>query len=241
MRRSSTLFSVLALSLALTFAAAQGTTAVKRVVILPFDTDAAVSPYQLGLPTALQHALNQLPGTYVPRRRRRPRGQQGRRRAGRRRRDRRQAVRRQRRRDGQRHHGWRRREGGAQRRRRWGCSGAPGAGQRSRLPRRERGRGGRQGRLARRLERCACQRQGRRRADPERGQPRPHGPGGVGSARRALGRPRRGGRAGRRLGVGGGQYARTAALEGDLETAVAAAKRAVALAPDDAEVRRPPA
>lgn len=66
MRRSSTLFSVLALSLALTFAAAQGTTAVKRVVILPFDTDAAVSPYQLGLPTALQHALNQLPGTYVP-------------------------------------------------------------------------------------------------------------------------------------------------------------------------------
>lgn len=66
MRRSSTLFSVLALSLALTFAAAQGTTAVKRVVILPFDTDATVSPYQLGLPTALQHALNQLPGTYVP-------------------------------------------------------------------------------------------------------------------------------------------------------------------------------
>ncbi|MCC6311765.1 MAG: tetratricopeptide repeat protein [Trueperaceae bacterium] len=66
MRRSSTLFSVLALSLALTFAAAQGTTAVTRVVILPFDTDAAVSPYQLGLPTALQHALNQLPGTYVP-------------------------------------------------------------------------------------------------------------------------------------------------------------------------------
>lgn len=66
MRRFSTLFSVLALTLALTFAAAQGTTAVKRVVILPFDTDAAVSPYQLGLPTALQHALNQLPGTYVP-------------------------------------------------------------------------------------------------------------------------------------------------------------------------------
>lgn len=66
MRRSSTTFPVLALTLALTFAAAQGTTAVKRVVILPFDTDAAVSPYQLGLPTALQHALNQLPGMYVP-------------------------------------------------------------------------------------------------------------------------------------------------------------------------------
>lgn len=37
-----------------------------RVVILPFDIDAAVSPYQLGLPTALQHALNQIPGFYVP-------------------------------------------------------------------------------------------------------------------------------------------------------------------------------
>lgn len=46
--------------------AAQGTGAVTRLVILPFDTDAAVSPYQLGLPTALQHALNQLPGVYVP-------------------------------------------------------------------------------------------------------------------------------------------------------------------------------
>jgi Flp pilus assembly protein TadD len=33
---------------------------------LPFDADGAVAGYQLGLPTAMQHALNQIPGVYVP-------------------------------------------------------------------------------------------------------------------------------------------------------------------------------
>ncbi len=45
---------------------AQGSTEPTRVVILPFDADGAVTGYQLGLSTALQHALNQLPGLYVP-------------------------------------------------------------------------------------------------------------------------------------------------------------------------------
>lgn len=36
------------------------------MVILPFDIDQAAASYQLGLPAALQHALNQLPGVYVP-------------------------------------------------------------------------------------------------------------------------------------------------------------------------------
>lgn len=47
-------------------ALAQGAQDPTRVVILPFDADSAVSAYQLGLPTALQHALNQVPGLYVP-------------------------------------------------------------------------------------------------------------------------------------------------------------------------------
>lgn len=67
MLRRLTVLAALTLSLALqALAAAQGATSITRVVILPFDTEAAVSPYQLGLPTALQHALNQLPGVYVP-------------------------------------------------------------------------------------------------------------------------------------------------------------------------------
>lgn len=67
-RRLIVTFSALLAVLALTqsTALAQNAAAVTRVVILPFDTDAAVSPYQLGLPTALQHALNRLPGVYVP-------------------------------------------------------------------------------------------------------------------------------------------------------------------------------
>ncbi|HRQ10012.1 MAG TPA: tetratricopeptide repeat protein [Trueperaceae bacterium] len=64
------LITFLALAAAFTLlqapAAAQGVPAVTRVVILPFDTDATVSPYQLGLPTALQHALNQVPNLYAP-------------------------------------------------------------------------------------------------------------------------------------------------------------------------------
>jgi len=67
---SRRLLATAALAAALTLlqapAAAQSTGAVTRLVVLPFDTDAAVSPYQLGLPTALQHALNQLAGVYVP-------------------------------------------------------------------------------------------------------------------------------------------------------------------------------
>ncbi len=47
-------------------AVAQSATQPTRIVILPFDTDSAVSAYQLGLPTALQQALNQVPGVYVP-------------------------------------------------------------------------------------------------------------------------------------------------------------------------------
>ncbi len=67
-RRLLTTFFALAAAMTLLQApaAAQDATAVTRVVILPFDTDAAVSPYQLGLPTALQHALNQVPNLFVP-------------------------------------------------------------------------------------------------------------------------------------------------------------------------------
>lgn len=53
-------------ALLLSVALAQGATAPNRVVILPFDVDDAVLAYQLGLPTALQHALNQVPGLFVP-------------------------------------------------------------------------------------------------------------------------------------------------------------------------------
>ncbi len=59
--------TLLAVSLLLPgFALAQGSTEPTRVVILPFDTEASVSGYQLGLPGALQHALNQIPGVFVP-------------------------------------------------------------------------------------------------------------------------------------------------------------------------------
>lgn len=52
---------------ALLLALAQGAFAqVTRVVIFPFDTDANVRAYQLGLPAALQRSLNQLPGVYAP-------------------------------------------------------------------------------------------------------------------------------------------------------------------------------
>lgn len=37
-----------------------------RVVIMPFDASSSVATFQLGLPTALQRALNQIPGVYVP-------------------------------------------------------------------------------------------------------------------------------------------------------------------------------
>ncbi|HKI57737.1 MAG TPA: tetratricopeptide repeat protein [Trueperaceae bacterium] len=37
-----------------------------RVVIMPFDANSSVATYQLGLPTALQRALNEIPGVYVP-------------------------------------------------------------------------------------------------------------------------------------------------------------------------------
>lgn len=47
-------------------AMAQGPTVQARVAVLPFDVDASVQAYQLGLPAALQHALNQLPGVYAP-------------------------------------------------------------------------------------------------------------------------------------------------------------------------------
>lgn len=69
-RRFSLSLTLLALTLAALLlpgaALAQATTTPTRVLILPFDTGAAVSSYQLGLPTALQHALNQIPGVYVP-------------------------------------------------------------------------------------------------------------------------------------------------------------------------------
>ncbi|MEJ2287144.1 MAG: tetratricopeptide repeat protein [Deinococcales bacterium] len=37
-----------------------------RVVVMPFDANASASTYQLGLPTALQRALNEIPNVYVP-------------------------------------------------------------------------------------------------------------------------------------------------------------------------------
>ncbi|MEJ2667814.1 MAG: tetratricopeptide repeat protein [Deinococcales bacterium] len=37
-----------------------------RVVVLPFDSNASVATYQLGLPTALQRSLNEIPGVFVP-------------------------------------------------------------------------------------------------------------------------------------------------------------------------------
>lgn len=60
-----TLLTLLALALP-GLASAQGTARPTRVVILPFDAEGAITSYQLGLPTALQHALNQIPGLYVP-------------------------------------------------------------------------------------------------------------------------------------------------------------------------------
>ena len=37
-----------------------------RVVVMPFDASAAASTYQLGLPTALQRSINEIPNVYVP-------------------------------------------------------------------------------------------------------------------------------------------------------------------------------
>lgn len=37
-----------------------------HIVILPFDAEGTVAGYQLGLPSALQQSLNQIPGVYVP-------------------------------------------------------------------------------------------------------------------------------------------------------------------------------
>ena len=39
---------------------------VTRVVVFPFDADAASQAYQLGLASALQRSLNQIPGVYSP-------------------------------------------------------------------------------------------------------------------------------------------------------------------------------
>src|SRR5690606_5748609 len=39
---------------------------VSRVVVFPFDTDATSQAYQLGLSSALQRSLNQIPGVYSP-------------------------------------------------------------------------------------------------------------------------------------------------------------------------------
>src|SRR5690606_24904929 len=39
---------------------------VSRVVVFPFDADATSQAYQLGLASALQRALNQIPGVYAP-------------------------------------------------------------------------------------------------------------------------------------------------------------------------------
>jgi len=50
-------------SLALAQSSTQATT---RVVIEPFDANASVATLQLGLPTALQRALNEIPNVYVP-------------------------------------------------------------------------------------------------------------------------------------------------------------------------------
>ena len=38
---------------------------VTRVAVFPFDVAASTQAYQLGLPGALQRALNQLPGVYA--------------------------------------------------------------------------------------------------------------------------------------------------------------------------------
>lgn len=66
-RRIQTLFTLLVTALALHgVALGQAATEPTRIVILPFDAEGAVSSYQLGLPGALQHALNQIPGVYVP-------------------------------------------------------------------------------------------------------------------------------------------------------------------------------
>lgn len=63
------LLGVLATAIVVTFASsasAQAPGVQARVAILPFDVDASVQAYQLGLSAALQHALNQLPGVYAP-------------------------------------------------------------------------------------------------------------------------------------------------------------------------------
>jgi tetratricopeptide (TPR) repeat protein len=47
-------------------AAAYAQSAPTRVVVMPFGAGTAASTYQLGLPTALQRSLNEIPNIYVP-------------------------------------------------------------------------------------------------------------------------------------------------------------------------------
>lgn len=47
-------------------AAAFAQSAPTRVVVMPFDASAAASTYQLGLPTALQRSINEIPNVYAP-------------------------------------------------------------------------------------------------------------------------------------------------------------------------------
>lgn len=59
--------TLLVLLLLLTFVVAAAQSApVQRVVVMPFEGDSALATYTLGLPTALQRSLNEIPGTFVP-------------------------------------------------------------------------------------------------------------------------------------------------------------------------------
>ncbi|HZW99728.1 MAG TPA: hypothetical protein VFF10_06670, partial [Trueperaceae bacterium] len=55
-------FLVVVSAAILNFAAAQ----VTRVAVFPFDAGANTQAYQLGLPSAVQRALNQVPNVYAP-------------------------------------------------------------------------------------------------------------------------------------------------------------------------------
>ena len=52
--------------LAVVAATAFAQSAPTRVVVMPFDAGSASATYQLGLPTALQRSLNEIPNLYVP-------------------------------------------------------------------------------------------------------------------------------------------------------------------------------
>ncbi len=65
MRTLRSLLSLAVVATALAYAQSAAP-APKRVVVLPFNASSSTSSFQLGLPTALQRSLNEVPGLYAP-------------------------------------------------------------------------------------------------------------------------------------------------------------------------------